>query len=163
MNRIKDILLDQLAACHDDESWFKPAQTILSDLSAAEANYKPAGHPHSIHELATHLIYWNEMWLNRFIQDDMLEKSSLSNDQTFQADHHQADEEGWTAIVARLSQSFVQWREQVAAADPAKLEKPIPAYYNAPWWGVVSNVITHNVYHIGQMMQLKQVIRSKGV
>lgn len=163
MTGVKAILLDQLAACHNDDSWFKSSQTVLDDLSVAEVNRKPAGHPHSIRELATHLIFWNEMWLNRFIHDDMLEKSTLSNDQTFGADHHQADEESWQATVSRLSQSFDHWREQVAAADPAKLEKLIPAYYNAPWWAVVSNLCTHNVYHIGQMMQLKQVMRAQGV
>jgi hypothetical protein len=32
MTTVKEILLDQLAACHDDESWFKPSKTILDGM-----------------------------------------------------------------------------------------------------------------------------------
>jgi hypothetical protein len=52
MITVKEVLLDQLAACHDDESWFKPSKTILDDLSADEAIWKAADHRHSIWSLA---------------------------------------------------------------------------------------------------------------
>lgn len=41
--------------------------------------------------------------------------------------------------------------------------KEIPSYFNAPWWGVVSNLSIHNAYHIGQIMLLKKHLVSIGL
>jgi hypothetical protein len=162
MISVKEVLLDQLAACHDDESWFKPSKTILDDISADEAIWKAADNRHSIWALAYHLIFWNEMWLNRF-NDDSFEKMNITNDETFvfELDHLKRNEESWNETIRRLSQSFVNWHEAVTNCEHSKLEKRIPSYFNAQWWGVISNLCIHNAYHIGQMMLLKKEVKKR--
>jgi hypothetical protein len=161
MITVKEILLDQLAACHDDESWFKPSTTILSDLSADEAIWKAEDSQHSIWALVNHLIFWNEMWLNRFKDDLIEENSKITNDETFEVDQLQLNEESWNETIRRLSDSFVNWRDAVRNCEHSKLEKRISSYFNAQWWGVISNLCIHNAYHIGQMMLLKKVIKER--
>jgi hypothetical protein len=156
----KEVLLDQLAACHDDKSWFKPSKTILDDISADEAIWKAADNRHSIWALANHLIFWNEMWLNRF-NDDLFEKINITNDETFELDHLKRNEESWNETIRRLSNSFANWREAVTNCEHSKLEKRIPSYFNAQWWGVISNLCIHNAYHIGQMMLLKKEVKKR--
>jgi len=156
---VKEVLLDQLAACHDDESWFKSSKTILDDISVAEAIWKTAGHPHSIWEIANHLIFWNEMWLTRFINDEMFEIENVNNKETFGLDHLKINEESWCKTIHRLSKGFSDWRAIIANCEVSKLEGRIPSYFNAQWWNVVSNLCIHNAYHIGQMMFLKKIVR----
>lgn len=158
LTSVKEVLLDQLAACHDDESWFKPSLAILNDVSVNEAVWKADDHPHSIWEIANHLIFWNEMWLNRFIHDDFLESNTL-NDETFELDHLKQNEASWNETIRRLSDGFAHWREVITNCDDSKLEKTIPTYFNAQWWGVISNLCIHNAYHIGQMMLLKKQVQ----
>jgi hypothetical protein len=161
MISVKEVLLDQLAACHDDESWFKPSKTILDDLSVDEAIWKAADDRHSIWALANHLIFWNEMWLNRFKDDLIEENSKITNDETFEVDQLQLNEESWNETIRRLSDSFKNWRDAVRNCEHSKLEKSIPSYFNAQWWGVISNLCIHNAYHTGQMMLLKKVIKER--
>nr|WP_245363801.1 DinB family protein [Cohnella thailandensis] len=148
-----------MAACHDEESWFKSSKTILDDLSVAEAVWKTEGHPHSIWEIANHLIYWNEMWLSRFINEDMIESRKINNEETFELDRLKLTEESWRTTIRQLSNGFAEWRDIIANCEVSKLERRIPSYFNAPWWNVVSNLCIHNAYHIGQMMFLKKLVR----
>jgi hypothetical protein len=156
----KEVLLDQLAACHDDESWFKPSKTILNDLSAEEAIWKAADNRQSIWALANHLIFWNEKWINRF-NDELFEEISITNDETFELDQLKLNEESWNETIRRLSNSFLDWREAVMNCEQSKLERRIPSYFNAQWWGVISNLCIHNAYHIGQMMLLKKEVKKR--
>lgn len=156
---VKEVLLDQLAACHDDESWFKSSKTILDDISVAEATWKPEGNPHSIWEIANHLIYWNEMWLTRFINEDIFENRIMNNEETFEMHHLKMDEESWRKTIRQLSNGFSEWRDTITNCEVSKLEGRIPSYFNAQWWNVISNLCIHNAYHIGQMMFLKKLVR----
>ncbi|MCY9691549.1 hypothetical protein [Paenibacillus alginolyticus] len=106
---VKEVLLDQLAACHDDESWIKPSITILNDVPVKRQSGK--------------------------------QKAS------------------WNETIRRLSNGFVRWQEVIMNCDDSKLEKRIPSYFNAQWWGVISNLCIHNAYHIGQMMLLKKQVQ----
>jgi uncharacterized damage-inducible protein DinB len=160
MTSVKEVLLDQLAACHDDESWFKPAKKVLHDISVSEAIWKSEGDPHSIWEIANHLIYWNETWLTRFTNDEVLAKTNIDNDETFQMDPMKMNEAGWLETIQRLSNSFSEWRNSITNCDINKLEKRIPSYFNAQWWGVISNLCIHNAYHIGQIMLLKKQVKN---
>jgi hypothetical protein len=159
LTSMKEVLLDQIAACHNDESWFKSSTAILNDVSVDEAVWKVEDYPHSICEIANHLIYWNEMWLNRYINADLFKNGNENNDETFELDLQMQDEASWNETIQKLSNGFVQWRETITNCDDSKLGERIPSYFNAQWWGVISNLCTHNAYHIGQMMLLKKLVR----
>ncbi|WP_256256263.1 DinB family protein [Paenibacillus sp. BC26] len=159
MTSVREVLLDQLAACHNDESWFKSSKTILEDISVAEAIRKTEGNSSSIWEIANHLIFWNEMWLRRFINNDVIEENKIGNDETFELDHTNINEKGWNETIQRLQNGFIEWRDMISNCEESKLESRIPSYFNAQWWGVISNLCIHNAYHIGQMMLLKKQVK----
>lgn len=153
----KLVLLDQLAACHHDKSWFIPLDEMLRDVTAAQAAWTN-DEGQSIWRLVHHLIFWNERWLDRFIQGEVRMDHHINNDETFYVDPSRVCEEEWQKSIERVGSTFVQWIQAVQESDDAKLALTIPSYFNAPWWNVISNVSIHNAYHIGQIMMLKKKV-----
>ncbi|MCG7380842.1 DinB family protein [Paenibacillus sp. ACRSA] len=154
----KSILIDQLTACYNDKSWFVPLAEILGDLTAEEAVIKN-DNEQSIWSIVNHLIFWNEKWLERFKAGEFRLDHNIDNDETFAVAHEQLNEFGWKETLNRLENVFVNWRAILEETEESKLTKQLPEYFDAPWWGVVSNLNIHNAYHVGQIMLLKKQIR----
>ncbi|MCM3127559.1 DinB family protein [Paenibacillus provencensis] len=155
----KSILLDQLNACYNDKSWFIPLHEILIDLNGAQAAWETESKS-SIWSIVNHLIFWNEKWLERYNAGHFELESSLNNDDTFYVDPHSIDDLEWKKTLQRLENVFYRWNRALEESTDSKLISVIPSYYNAPWWGVVSNLSIHNAYHIGQIMLLKKQLLS---
>lgn len=156
----KSILIDQLTACYNDKSWFIPLAEILDDLTAEEAVIKN-DNEQSIWSIVNHLIFWNEKWLDRFKAGEFRLDHNIDNDETFAVAQDQLNEIGWTETLNRLENVFVSWRVVLEETEESKLTKQLPEYFDAPWWGVVSNLSIHNAYHVGQIMLLKKQMRVK--
>ncbi|MBM7565511.1 DinB family protein [Paenibacillus sacheonensis] len=154
----KTILIDQLTACYNDKSWFIPLAEMLADLTVKEATTENES-KQTIGAILNHLLYWNETWLERFKAGEIVLNHDIDNDETFSLRSDQSDELGWKETLSRLENVFGNWKTVLEESDEAKLTQQLPEYFNAPWWGVVSNLIIHNAYHIGQVMLLKKQIR----
>jgi len=154
----KSILIDQLTACYNDKSWFVPLADILTDLTLKEA-VSENQYKQSIWSIVNHLIYWNEKWLERFNAEEFELNSAINNEETFALNQDQLNEFGWKESLIRLENVFRNWKIALEESDESKLTKQLPEYFNAPWWGVVSNMSIHNAYHIGQIIMLKKQIR----
>ncbi|WP_434751566.1 DinB family protein [Paenibacillus amylolyticus] len=155
----KAILLDQLNACYDDPSWFTPLHDILVDLTVEEAAYVQSEQGHSIWGIVNHLIFWNQKWLERYISEHIEGNYSAQNDATFVVDPSEINDLQWRETLHKLETVFRDWNKALEESDENKLIQPIPSFFNAPWWRVVSNLCTHNAYHIGQIMLLKKTMR----
>ncbi|MCF7755036.1 DinB family protein [Paenibacillus xylanexedens] len=155
----KTILIDQLNACYHDKSWFIPLHDILTDLNAAEAAYVKNEGEHSIWAIVNHLIFWNEKWLERYIAEQVDGQNSVNNEDTFDIDTSNLNDVEWSMTLHRLKTVFSDWNKALEDSEEHKLTREIPAYFNAPWWGVVSNLCIHNAYHIGQIMLLKKSMK----
>ncbi|TJY43853.1 DinB family protein [Cohnella pontilimi] len=155
----KSILLDQLNACYNDKSWFIPLQEILIDLNAAQAAWENES-KQSIWSIVNHLNFWNEKWLERYNLEQFESKSSINNDDTFYVNPHSINDIEWKKTLQRLETVFKSWNRALEESEDHKLITEIPSYFNAPWWGVVSNLCIHNAYHIGQIMLLKKQLLS---
>ncbi|MDQ0170544.1 putative damage-inducible protein DinB [Paenibacillus tundrae] len=158
MMSYKSILIDQLTACYNDKSWFVPLAEILEDLTAEEAVIKN-DNGQSIWSIVNHLIFWNEKWLERFKAGEFRLDHNIDNDETFAVAQDQLNEIGWKETLNKLENVFVSWRVVLEETEESKLTKQLPEYFDAPWWGVVSNLSIHNAYHVGQIMLLKKQIR----
>lgn len=157
----KLILIDQLNACYHDQSWFIPLHDILKDLDATQAAWEHES-KQSIWSIVNHLIFWNEKWLERYIDDHVELESSINNDDTFYLNPHAINDLEWKRTLQRLETVFHSWNRALEESEDLKLTQEIPTYFNAPWWGVVSNLCIHNAYHIGQIMLLKKQLISIG-
>jgi hypothetical protein len=94
--------------------------------------------------------------LKRFIEEEIIADKNINNDDTFYVDPLLINEEEWNETKHRIAASFINWIKAVEECDEFRLNREIPSYFNAPWWGVVSNLCIHNAYHIGQIMLLKK-------
>jgi uncharacterized damage-inducible protein DinB len=151
----KDVLLDQLAACHNDLSWFPTFLDSVQGLTAEQAVWCKDDSSHSIWMLVSHLTYWNEKWLSYFTGKTFV-GIGTNNDSTFKI-KEETNEENWRSAVDKLDAAFMKFRQVIADSPESKLDTQVPNYPGVcPWWGAISNLCTHNVYHIGQIVLLRK-------
>lgn len=68
---VRSLLKDQLLANANDRSWYISYQEVVEGLTDDEAFWKPNEQTHSIAEITQHLIYWNEVWQERYEKADL--------------------------------------------------------------------------------------------
>ena len=149
----KGILLQQLKETFDDQQWFVPLQEAIRDLTPQQAMWKPDDSSHSVVQLVTHLIFWNERALHHFTGVPN-PPATNNNDETFST----LKPGEWFDIVKRSDSLAAAWERAVAAYKP-----PLSAEQAQ----LVARVSTHNAYHTGQILyvrkQQKAWSRAKGV
>jgi hypothetical protein len=79
---LKQVLLNQLKTTHNKEEWFAPLNIAIEGLNVDQANWKEKGADHSIAELTTHIIFWNQQQLSKFLNQPE-PKFSGNNNETF--------------------------------------------------------------------------------
>jgi len=139
---IQAVLLRQLQTTHNEKDWFVPAATAVEGLTAKQAKWKDGSGNHSIGQLTTHLIFWNQRLLNGF-KGEPAEKFS-SNEETFNS----FDEKSWDETVKKLDEVLSSWETEIKKAEPAKLND---------WYENIANMSTHNAYHTGQIIFLRKL------
>jgi hypothetical protein len=140
---LKSVLLEQLHTTHDKEDWFVPANIAIGGLTAEQANWKDSTENHSIAQLATHLIFWDEQVLAKF-KGEKAATFSGNNKETFSP----VDENSWNATVKRLDSVLTEIEKAVEAADDAKLQS---------WYSTIAHIGTHNAYHTGQIIYIRKM------
>src|SRR4051794_13876138 len=79
---LRAILLEQLRTTHDSASWFVPANTALAGITPKQASWSDGKGNHSIGQLASHLLFWNQRNLAKF-NGEQPASSNVVNDETF--------------------------------------------------------------------------------
>jgi uncharacterized damage-inducible protein DinB len=148
---MKELLIEQLTACYDEDAWFVSARTALDGVTAEQAAWKPEGVDNSIWENVNHLIFWNERWLQRY-RGELNEPQDVENKGTFKS-----DETDWQATLNKLYSVIDEWRGKLADIDEDKLSTPVNAAYKEPWWKPLAHQNIHNAYHIGQILLLRKL------
>ncbi|WP_449620405.1 DinB family protein [Robertmurraya sp. Marseille-Q9965] len=142
----KEILLLQLSACHDQNTWFVSLLNSLDGLTEEEAQWKPTGTTNSIFEIINHLIYYNQRYLNRvkgLPNPEVVE----SNDESF----NNLEELTWAETTTRITNLMTEWKETVAAADEQTIEK---------WSTDIAHLANHALYHTGQILYIRKLQES---
>src|ERR1700733_9363246 len=93
---------------------------------------------HSVAQLVSHLIFWNDQQLAKF-KGEKPGAFSGNNDETFA----KVDKAGWAMAVKKLDDVLTQLEKVISEADETKL---------AAWYGTIANISTHNAYHTGQII-----------
>jgi hypothetical protein len=60
---LKSILLEQLKTTHNEKDWFVPVNIAIEGLTPEQANWTDGSGNHSIAQLTSHLIFWNNQVL----------------------------------------------------------------------------------------------------
>jgi hypothetical protein len=140
---LKSILLNQLKTTHDKKEWFVPVNVALEGLTAEQALWKDGSSNHTIAQLASHLIFWNDQLLSKF-KGLKPETFGGNNEETFLAH----DKKSWDEVVKKLDSIFTEWEKLIQEADESKLKD---------WYSTIANMSTHNAYHTGQIVSVRKL------
>jgi hypothetical protein len=140
---LRSVLLHELRTTHSQAEWFVPINTAVEGLTAEQANWQPPNGGHSAGELTYHLLFWNRRNLNN-LRGIKNEKFAGDNKESFD----KFDSKQWADIVNQLDQVMTDLEKLVVAADDQQLAK---------WANTISNLCTHNAYHLGQIVYVRKL------
>ncbi|MCH5584795.1 DinB family protein [Shimazuella sp. AN120528] len=149
MNR-KDIFLQQLTACFDQNHWFVSIKNALDGLTEEQALWKSGDKTNSIWEIVNHLNFWNKLYYDRF--QGVFPDNVDDNYNTFQS----VDGSSWQETVDRCYQILSDWREALENSEEVKLDALPKENYQNNWAEILSNVMIHNAYHLGQIVHIRK-------
>lgn len=143
---LKSVLLQQLQSTYDAKNWFVPIKVALQDVTVDQANWRDSSGNHSVGQLASHLLFWNERVLKQ-LRNEPLEKFSGNNDETFV----HFEKEDWAKTLKHLDDVLTGLEQVLQGADDKKL---------AAMAETIANVSTHNAYHTGQILYVRKLQKS---
>ena len=135
---LKKTLLDQIRSTHHGKNWFVSIDVALQGVTAEQANCHDNSGNHSIGQLTSHLVFWNERILRGF-RNETPEKFSGNNEESFT----KFEKESWEKTLKKLSEIMLGLEAEIEKADDEKLVKMAET---------VANTATHNAYHTGQII-----------
>ena len=146
-----------MAACHDEENWFVPMTRALDGLTAEQAAWRDDSSNNSIWQNVNHLVFWNERWLLKF-NGIIPEKFIGDNDTTFSGEKESGSEEDWKSAKDKLFAVLSDWSSALREAEESKLNSEYSP--NSSWYELISDIVTHNAYHLGQIIHTRKLQRS---
>ena len=162
---LKQILLEQMKACHDQTNWFVTVNTALAGLNAKQAAWSDGSTSNSIWQITNHLIFWNRRYLNKFKGIPNPEFKG-SNDDTFEGKG--LTDADWDKTVKEIDELLSEMEKAFSEADEAKLASPMDDKNPESSWNELFGLNNiHTAYHIGQIVTLRKLQgtwdKSKGV
>ena len=155
MQVVTKLFLEQLDMhCHENE-WFASMNQALQGVTAAEAVRTSSENINSIWQIVNHLIFWNEDVIYRIKGTENPHKPE-SNEETFGNQGNPEDEIGWGKTVQRLNEVMIELKTVIAGLEDEKLKTLYaPDRYSIE--RLLSNIMMHNSYHIGQIILLRKL------
>jgi uncharacterized damage-inducible protein DinB len=149
----KEILQNGVKQTFYEEEWYPPISEALKNLTAAQACWQPEGKAgNTIWENVNHLLTFKERLLSRLQQDDTF-VAPQNNDDTF-VQGGANDEDAWQKTVKRTLQVHDALQSSLTFLQEAELDQPIPSL---PVWQQYLNLLLHDAYHTGQIVQLRKL------
>lgn len=139
---VKAILLEQLRNTHSDQDWHIHLRKATQDLTAQQANWKDSTDNHSIGQLVSHLIFYNEQLLVAFQGNEVLDFTG-ENEETFQ----QLSDKVWDQAVRKIDSIQARWYELVEKATDEQIAK---------WGSTIVHMCSHIAYHTGQIIYIRK-------
>ena len=142
-SEMKSLLMEQMKNSHDNKNWFVPLAFATEGLTAEQANWKDSTGNHSIGELVSHLIFWNERNLIAF-HGDVLPDYSGNNKETFK----KFSSKNWEQALSKLDSIQSKLNETIESATASQLKD---------WRSDLANICSHNAYHTGQIIYIRKL------
>ncbi len=142
---MRSFLVEQLKNTHTKQDWFIPTKKALNGISFEQSNIKDSTDNHSISEIVSHVLYWNELNLRAFKGEevgDYLEDDN-QNAETFQI----SSGKNWDEAVGRLDSIQTEWELAVEKSTDGQL---------LLWQSEIADLAAHNAYHTGQIIYIRK-------
>lgn len=148
-------LLSLLGAAHDRRAWHGPnLRSALRGVTAEQAAWRLAPERHNIWELAVHAAYWKyRVFLRLGEQPPRSFEEKGSDWFPRPADDGSSD---WQADQGLLKTWHDRLLAAVEAFDPSRLDTQVGRSGHT-YFGLISGVAMHDVYHAGQAQLLKRL------
>lgn len=143
-SNIKSLLVQQLKNAHTNQQWFAPTKKAIDGLTLEQSNWKDSSDNHSIGELVSHLIFWNELNLKAFKGEKVTDiNDEEKNKETFKINNGK----DWQNAVSRLDSIQTEWERLTENATDEQIAK----------WNVeIANMSAHTAYHTGQIVYIRK-------
>jgi len=152
---LNKMFLEQLDIhCHEND-WFASMDQALHGVTATEAAWTSLGISNSIWQIVNHLIFWNADVIHRIKGTENPHKIE-DNEETFGIPGDPKDEIGWAQTVQRLNEVMSKLKTVIEDLDDEKLKAP----YAANRYSIdrlLSNIMMHDTYHLGQIVLLRKL------
>jgi len=132
---------------------FVDARRVLDALDWRVAGEKPPGAEHSIRRIAAHLVFWQDLYLERLAG---AERPSPPHDAAgWPGGDTARDERDWKALVARFTDGLAR---AATAIDAAPLGLTLPRWGGRTRFAGLNGLALHNAYHLGQVVALRRML-----
>jgi hypothetical protein len=140
---------------HEGNNWTEvDLAHTLHDVTLAEATTQTAASPNTIAALVQHLAFWNRVMARR--AQGMGTEIGPANGFDVPPLRTHAD---WLALQAELWQSAHELAAAIRQVPEAKLAEPILLGYSTAYKNL-QGAVEHLHYHLGQLVLLKNLVRS---
>lgn len=147
---MKEILLAQFKATFDNAVWFVPLTMAIDGLNAQQASLTINQDNNSIEQILHHLMYWNDLYLQRY-KDKDFRFIEIDNNSTF----NNVNKLDWAQTIDKIRMVFSEWENRLIESEETKLNS-IVGNGRRTWHSVIGNLIIHNAYHIGQIVAIRK-------
>jgi uncharacterized damage-inducible protein DinB len=148
----------QLREAYEGEPWHGPSlRSILKDVTADQAAFRPLALGHSMWELVLHVIAWEEVVRRRMSGETV---AGLSAEQDFPI-VEDTSEAAWRSTLERLHQKNTQLRLAIRVFPEDKLQEIVPARKHS-FRTMLHGSVQHQAYHAGQIALLKRAVNARG-
>jgi hypothetical protein len=131
----------------------------LRGVTPEQATWKPAPKRHSLWELTLHLAYWK--YAVRRNLDALPQGTFPRAPSNWPAVPKPADAPHWKEDRALLRSQHAQLVEAVRTFSPRRLDEPAPGSKNYRFVDLMLGIVSHDLYHVGQIQVLKRLYQSQ--
>ena len=119
------------------------------------AGRRPAGAPHSVFRLLGHMIYWQDVYLERLAGASV---PSPEHDAIgWPGAEEPSSEDEWKDAVARFSAGLAR---AMRAAESNSLDLALPNFGGRTRHETLHLIASHNSYHVGQVALLRRMLET---
>ena len=141
-DKVKVLLSEQLKKNHTEKDWYVPIGIAIEDLSEEQASWRDSIGNHSICEIVSHLIFWNQRILIAF-QGNTPPDFDDNNEETFTMYCN----ESWKAIISKMDSIQTSWESDWERASQEQITE---------WGSSVASMSSHMAYHTGQIVYIRK-------
>lgn len=156
MNEIERVVANA-ADCFDGKPWYGTStMSIIDMVSYSQVNIRPEGFSKSIAGLLRHMIAWRVFTIKRLrgLAEFTIDSKSAEN-----WNSSNVTEKEWKGLLKLLKKTQEALVDAFENLQSENLTQGVPgSIYNKDY--LIRGIIQHDVYHLGQIAVLKDIIES---
>lgn len=140
---------DQLRRAFEGGAWHGPSLSeILNRVKVSEVDSRPFPETHTIRELLTHILVWEE---------EAIERLKGGGHRDLPPERDWPDGETWAELLRRAVEVHRTLLTTVGELEDSRLEDEVPGDPPSVYH-LLHGIVQHNLYHAGQIALLAKAL-----